>query len=79
MFVEPIEFGLSDKPISDARLFQRKSTVADPTSMQKPVHCARGLVIGIERYFDLALKCPNSGLRRRVWAAVNKGDDRDVD
>eukprot|EP00966_Prymnesium_polylepis_P319945 7376359-Prymnesium_polylepis.1 len=60
--MQPVKFSLCDKTISDARPFQRKGTMTDPTSMQQPIHCARGLVIGIERYFNLALKRPNSAL-----------------
>eukprot|EP00966_Prymnesium_polylepis_P284809 6580109-Prymnesium_polylepis.1 len=77
--MNPVKFGLSDKTIRDARLFLRKGTMANPTSMQQPIHGTGGLVIGgIERYFNLTLKCPNGGFRRRVWAAVNEGDDRNV-
>eukprot|EP00966_Prymnesium_polylepis_P089896 2081550-Prymnesium_polylepis.1 len=71
MLMQPVKFGLRQKAISDARLSQGQGTMANATAMQQPIHCAKGLVIGIERYFDLALKCPNSGFNRHVWAAID--------
>eukprot|EP00966_Prymnesium_polylepis_P158344 3660113-Prymnesium_polylepis.1 len=66
--MHPVKFGLSDNAISDARLFQGQGARADATAVQQSVHCSRGLVVCVERCFDL---------RPRRWAPQARlGGDR---